>query len=327
MKSNIRQWFAAASALLCIAVSLCYGLKPDMFAAVTFFPAWVWLVPGIIITVPAFKAKHRRWLFTVFGMWAVFALVFNEEPRSIIRRPGISKAQLQSDVNRGRAVRVITLNCSGGNSKAAAEVRKYRPDIVLLQESPSESDIKRLTRELFGSHGGYTCTADDSILARGHVQPHTPSSDNRLICASAHVKLCSGFELEAISLRLVPPVVRLDLWSPNCWNEYAGNRRIRRDQTKQIANIIAGLPRHLPIIAGGDFNAPAGDDIFEHLCPRMHDTFAEHGVGWGNTVLNDFPVQRVDQIWADKRFHAVSVRAYKTHNSDHRMVVCDLLLH
>lgn len=326
MRPDTRQWLVAISALLCIAFSLCYYLRRDSCAALTFFPAWVWLVPGIIITIPALKSKRRRWAFIVLLMWAAFILAFDEEPRSLLRSPDVSTNEFQSARAHGKAIRVITLNCAGGNANAAAEVKKYRPDIVLLQESPGRTDIKRLTRELYAGCGEYVCCADDSIIARGHIEPHSISKDSRLICTSARIKLHSGLELEAISLRLIPPTFRVDLWSPGCWRDQAANRRIRRSQAELIASMIDKIPGRIPIIAGGDFNAPAGDGIFAHLRPRMHDSFAEHGVGWGNTVLNEVPVQRVDQIWADRHFSAVNVRAYKTRHSDHRMVVCDLII-
>ena len=60
------------------------------------------------------------------------------------------------------------------------------------------------------------------------------------------------------------------------------------------------------------------------LTPRMHDTFREGGRGWGDTVINEFPFLRIDQVWVSGAFQAVNVVARKTRRSDHRMVVCDL---
>ena len=82
----------------------------------------------------------------------------------------------------------------------------------------------------------------------------------------------------------------------------------------------------VPVVFGGDFNAPAGDALFSLARPRFHDTFAEGGRGWGNTVLNELPAERFDQIWSSACFRATSVIARKTVHSDHRMVVADLVL-
>jgi len=71
-------------------------------------------------------------------------------------------------------------------------------------------------------------------------------------------------------------------------------------------------------------NVPAGDGALSLRRERVRDTFAESGRGWGNTVLNETPLLRIDQVWAGEHLGAVSSVARKTGNSDHRMVICDL---
>jgi endonuclease/exonuclease/phosphatase (EEP) superfamily protein YafD len=110
----------------------------------------------------------------------------------------------------------------------------------------------------------------------------------------ARVFLKSGLEVEVFSLRLVPAVLRLDLWSPDCWREQTRNRRQRRVQLAAIGGRVASLPRHLPVILGGDFNAPQGDAAFRPLTPWLHDAFREGGRGWGDTITNESPFLRID---------------------------------
>ena len=102
------------------------------------------------------------------------------------------------------------------------------------------------------------------------------------------------------------------------------DRRKRRNQLGVIAQRIASLPLDLPVIVGGDFNAPQGDAVFRSLTPRLHDAFREGGRGWGDTVINELPFLRIDQVWVSGEFRAVNAVARKTRRSDHRMVVCDL---
>ena len=89
---------------------------------------------------------------------------------------------------------------------------------------------------------------------------------------------------------------------------------------------VRETPLSAHLIVGGDFNAPPRDAALTPLRPRLFDTFTEAGRGWGNTGTNDYPLFRVDQIWASRGFKAESVTAHKTIHSDHRMVVCDLVL-
>jgi vancomycin resistance protein VanJ len=77
-----------------------------------------------------------------------------------------------------------------------------------------------------------------------------------------------------------------------------------------------------PEILGGDFNTPVPDAVFK-LLHRFHDAHREAGRGWGNTAVNNLPIARPDQIWL-KGLHAISVRAIRTQNSDHRLVLADI---
>jgi len=76
----------------------------------------------------------------------------------------------------------------------------------------------------------------------------------------------------------------------------------------------------------GDFNAPPDDAVFRLLRPRFADAYRRAGVGWGNTIVNDYPVLRIDQIWVSDQFSPRLVYARATEHSDHRMVICDLRL-
>jgi len=89
-----------------------------------------------------------------------------------------------------------------------------------------------------------------------------------------------------------------------------------------VDKVSAGVP----VILGGDFNLPAGDKLFRILPSRIRDTFRIAGRGWGDTLDNDVPFIRIDQIWCDDHFRPISTVVRKTVNSDHRMVVCDLLV-
>jgi endonuclease/exonuclease/phosphatase (EEP) superfamily protein YafD len=167
---------------------------------------------------------------------------------------------------------------------------------------------------------------DASLVVRGRVLPVDLAADLRANFVQARVVLPSGSAVEVISTRLVPAVFRLDLWSPDCWREHRENRQRRRAQLAALVRRLQALPPTVPLIVGGDFNAPQGDAVFHLLRPRLHDTFGEGGRGWGNTITNDVPFLRIDQIWASAAFRSVNVGARKTQHSDHRMVVADLIL-
>lgn len=313
----IRRALAGVSILLSLVLGIVYALRPDAWAAVTVLPAWVWAAPGLGLAALAWRAG--RWAGVSALCWLLFLLVHSEEVRSL-RRPRAWDATVSPAPG---ALRVVTLNCAGGDAAAAGEVAAVHPDVVLLQESPGEREVVTLARRLFGAAGGVVCGPDATILARGTVRDTGPRPVSPGF-VQARVTLAGGRELEVVSLRLTPATVRYDLWSPSCWREQMANRQVRQAELSTVAARISVVPGGTPLIVGGDFNAPAGDAIFRVFRPRLRDAWREGGTGWGNTILGDAPFHRIDQIWIDAGFAPRSVAARRTRRSDHRMVVADL---
>ena len=319
-----RRYLLAASAALCAAIFLCYRCQPDWLAALTLVPAWFWLVPGFVLAAFGFRRQQRIWAFAVLLLWLAFAAVQVEEVQSVCRGICGPAAQWEAAQRQGRGIRVVSLNCAAANRLAAAEVAQWEPDIVLLQESPSSEHLSDLSRELFGDDGTFLWGGDTSILARGRLEPH--GVDLRSHFVHATVELPTGVKAEVLSVRFSPPVVRLDFWTLAFWRDHRNNRIKHRRQILDVVKRIEANPQSTPLIVGGDFNAPAGDAALAPLQPRLYDTFGRAGRGWGDTGTNGLPLFRVDQVWASPHFRAESVTAQKTVHSDHRMVVCDVIL-
>ncbi len=320
----LRRGGRIGSSAFCLGLAWGYGVRPDWGAAVTVFPPWIWLVPGLGLLALKPRKHGGRADRAVVAAWAVYLVVMAEEPRSLTRGlvrslPGPRRAEPA-----GEFLRVISLNCAAGTRLAAEEVIGYRPDVVCLQESPGRTDVEALGQRLFGPSAVVVHGVDASVVARGRLVPTEPSATGRGYFVSARVELASGRTVEVISTRLLPALFREDLWARDCWREQAENRRQRREQLRVIARRIEATP--VPVILGGDFNAPQRDAVFALLQPRLRDTFTEAGIGWGNTILNEVPALRIDQVWVSPSFFARTVVARPTVHSDHRMVVCDLIL-
>ena len=323
------RWVQLAAGVLSFALlvltAFCYHFRPDAWAAVTVFPPWVWPLPGLLMLWLARNPKRKRILAAVAVLWLLFIVIFAEEPKSLLRLQDWPSPEWVAAKQSGKALRVLSLNCAS-NRDAAAEVARYDPDIVLLQETPQRAEVESLARRLW-SDAGVAWGIDTSVIAHGHVEGKAlPSSRFGVTTTHAYVRLTSGLEMEVLSVRLVPPVARLDLFWPEAWTAYRDNRQSRRREMIAIADYIESLSPTMPLIVGGDFNAPAGDAVFSLLQPRLHDTFMEGGMGWGNTALNSFAVVRIDQVWVSEQFRALAVVARETKHSDHRIVIADLIL-
>lgn len=316
-----------------VVTGVAFWRRPDALATLTITPAWMWPLIGMAFVVPAAWFARRRKLDLRIAirvtsiLWCVFFLLFVEEVRSLTRgvlRRGPAEAAFESLRERGLALRVVTLNCGGGSPEAAAEVAAVKPDIVLLQEQPGPKDRDGLARKLFGSEGRVFAGAEASIIARwpGEILP-LPKSSNRHAVA-ARLAIPGAPPVCVASLRLMVPPLFFSFLAPSSWVAYRENRDLQR---RQLAPIVELVARHSGLgdaaIIGGDFNAPQGDAVPKSLDPWLRDAFADAGTGLGNTIINDLPVLRIDQVWASRHLRPVRVRAIKTVNSDHRMVVSD----
>jgi endonuclease/exonuclease/phosphatase family metal-dependent hydrolase len=318
--------FAVAAALLWVFVVYCYGRRPDSCALVTNFPAWVWfLVGGFLVLGSRIRGARRRTVVLVF-LWLTYLALWVPECRSLLRRSSDPPAEWTAARARGEALRVVSLNCAARNEAAAAEVVALSPDIVLLQEAPTRPAVTRLAHRLFGDHAVVVWTWECAIITRGKVEWVLPHRTANAYFARARVRLPSGIAVELISLHLVPNSLDVDISSSQSWHDAADNRRARREQTRTVAAQLRTIPPEVPIILGGDFNAPAGDASYDPLRPRLRDTFVQAGRGWGNTIFNDYPLHRIDQIWVSRDFRPASVVARRTVHSDHRMVIADLIM-
>ena len=263
------------------------------------------------------RRANRRWTTLAAAAWLLFAVVHAEELSSLARgwfHP------IEDDKPTG-ALRIVTLNCGGGHADALAETLPLKPDVLLLQEPPSRPETELFCKRLFGAAGETRYDMDTAILIRGNLTD-VRRSDSRIFFSHARADMVGFGPVDLVSLRLDTGHVQLNLWNPDCWRTHY---RWRLRQLAQIREIAAELPVQTPLLVAGDFNAPQQDRIFSLLPTGMQDAFAIAGKGIGNTILNEIPVLRIDQIWVSSHFQVVQSFARQTQASDHRLVVADLV--
>lgn len=313
---------ASISAFLLVSLSVCYGFRTDSVAAITVFPHWVWTFPMAFLAWMGFRDRKRLHLIILLG-WSGFIVLFSENPFRYFQssNPALKKEYVGEQLN--KSLRVVSLNCAGGSENAAREVVRLKPDIVFLQEVPGEITIRKLTQEVFGEKGNFVRGEEAAILAPGIV---TPLPGMPWFAVHAKVELPNGMELDVSTFRLKAPVVRADLWNPECWHVQKADRVLRRKQLNQVLNSIEKGLDNTPSIVGGDFNAPAGDAIFHLMGPGWGDAFEEGGTGWGATMPNEWPIFRIDRIFKSSGIRVVQARTEGTKYSDHRALIVDLIV-
>jgi vancomycin resistance protein VanJ len=314
------------SAALCLATTMGYWFQPDSWAALLVCPRWLWFVLGLPLAILAFTRKRKIGSLAVAFLWLVYLFIFIEEISSLTRWRKWPSSEWQASRANGTAIRVVSLNTEGGNEDAAAEVASFEPDIVLFQESPVHTKLEALRAKLVGDTGELYKRPDVSILARGKIMPMPITEPWDIPFSHVKIELASGKSLEVIGVRLRPYDIAIDIWSPECWRKQHENRKMQRHQVEWLAQRIASVSDDAPLIVGGDFNMPGRDKMLNLLKPRLRDSFRQAGTGLGNTMANNIPILRIDKVWVSEHFRAASVIARRTIHSDHRMVVCDLIL-
>ncbi|HMS55613.1 MAG TPA: hypothetical protein PKA27_09460 [Fimbriimonadaceae bacterium] len=304
-RRRISPWWSAA---FLASLFLLYGFRPDSAFAITVWPAWLGAGFGFLLSV-----FSRRLRGALCLLWAVFVGVFVDEAKSLPR------AILPAEMGQ---FRVVTLNCAGGSESAAREVARLKPDLVLFQESPSEVALRRIAKEVFGEEASVHHGIDASIIAKGRLEKVQEPRGVSDFVAARWIP-ATGRSLQVVSLRLLPPVMRIDLYNPAAWSDFTTNRRARRDEAITMATNFETIGIE-PDLIGGDFNTPPDRSVLGAIVGSMDDVFAVAGVGLAATCVNPYPcIVRIDQIWAGTVVRPVRAWVERTENSDHRMLVAD----
>jgi endonuclease/exonuclease/phosphatase (EEP) superfamily protein YafD len=300
---------------IAVTLTFVYSIRPDAFSAMTFVPTWAWLV--LVLPIIPFLRRKYRWPALVCGIaWIIFVGAHVEELRSVLRG-ALFPVERQKQAN---VVRLVSFNCGCGREAALTEIANWAPDIVFLQEAPSRQDVESFTVKLFGSEGACVWDIDTSIMAKGKIKDLRSKTGTPFYSLALLTSQGVG-EVVLASVRLWSGNPDINLWNPKCWENHM---EIRKQQLKQINSFIHNLDASKPLIVAGDFNVPQGDKVFALLPDNLYDSFSVQGRGIGNTVMNDMPLMRFDQIWVSRDFKIIQSFAVKSSVSDHRMVISDV---
>lgn len=314
-KPDSFDWLQArkvVSVLLAVTWAFLYFFRPYITEAITIWPSWVWIVPGVCIAFTFDKNQLWKVIKPALVAWMTVGLLFSEVWRVVI-----PAATPQED-----SVRVVTLNVAGLMKEALIEVAQSNPDVVFIQESGGVAKFDELVKDTFGEQFDSAEGDDCSVLVRGSVISDIREEMNHTI---VHARLESGRSVMLVSLRMQPPSGRMDFWRTSFWPHY-GDHRI--NHIKEMEEIWASVESHrigTPMILGGDFNAVPDGEITHVFNGTLEDSFKNAGSGWYGTALNSYPFFRIDQVWSSKQLRAIGSRAKKSEVSDHRMVVADFI--
>lgn len=303
--------------------------QPDSFTAFSVLPVWIWGSLGLLLSLTAYFFFRAPLALFTSTAWFVTVLVLADEAPGLVRlgQPTVKEGLPQPYLNR-RPLRVISCNWSSHNQPLTQALAPWGPDIVFIQEMPHPYLIKQLADSLYGQTGDYRYDEDHlcGVVLRGRIQKALLEPQHRSQYLTA--RLPNGNMVELVNLHLQPASTNLSLWKPACWKEHRRNRIQRRAELEfalAFLNEYTPFPNR-PTLIAGDFNSPPTDGALDVLRKDFTDTYGAVGTGWGNTYHRRIPLLRLDQIHSSHHFLPLRSRAVTIPQSEHRMIVSDLLL-
>lgn len=301
------------SVVLLLLVSLLYTFPLDNTFALWVWPAFVFAIPGLM-----FSLFVKKWKVFLIAGWVLFSFAHVTETRTMFR------AGYFSDLYHSKGIGVATLNCAGGSTEAAMEALETWANLILLQESPGKEDLVKAEFAIFEQIADIVSGPDASIIAMGKLEQVPMPKGTGNFVAARWTFYPNKEPYNVVSLRLTPPVMRIDLFDPSAWEAFARNRQTRREEVLEIARKLKAA-NFKPDIIGGDFNTPPDHDILKPLTEGMADVFAVVGSGYGATCVNPYPCMvRIDHVYVSNRLKPERAQVIKTEHSDHRLVLAEL---
>lgn len=298
------RWRFYVIGVLSLCLVFIYKSENPNFAAMTVFPSWPWCLLLILLT---FRLPVKAWLRNIgyFALILIPTLFLTGEEiwtpfNALSRKTAVAPA-------------AVSLNCAGGSIDAAKEAIAIGADVVFLQESPSGKELVEVGEPL-----GYHIYPgiDGSVLIKGEPADFIEKEINYCL-------IKRGDEV-FVSLRLQPPIFRLDFYNPENWTAQKSNLESRRKEVAEIIERVKEIGYRTALLVG-DYNATPSQMSDSSI--GLVDIWQYHGSGWPGTAVNDFPLARIDRFMvltegeysSEPMFGRMVVK--KTKNSDHRMVI------
>ncbi len=304
----------------------CFSRQPDRFAAFTVLPLWFWGVIGLSIAVAALLLLRASLSLIMSFIWILTIFVGSDEAK-VLSNIG-NKAPIKgiaTTVGRKPVIRVLSLNCknyTAGNP--TNEILAWNADIVLLQEIYPYF-VKEICDKAYQNTGSYRVHHSSGIISRWPI-----TRDGRIDQFRDHqctIQTPDGSTIEVMNVHLATAATDARLWLRECWSNHRNNRLFRRNELGAILQTLdaTASPISNAVIVGGDFNAPAQDATYRLMDRDYQDAYLQAGCGWSNTFPRSLPMMRLDHIYISSQLKCVRATTETAANSDHRILVTDLI--
>ncbi len=228
-------------------------------------------------------------------------------------------------------LRVVTYNVmmsGNGEDQLSAQIASLQPDILATQETkcyrPHTNARRAVERALPGYH---IVQREDMLIASRYPILRVehipfPGNNNFRFLIRAHIDV-KGQVVTVINTHNAPTLLEEYPSVMAKLKRMCEIDRVRSDQCARLAGMAAETDG--PVLVVGDFNHSPLGPAYGSLRTRLTDSFAAAGRGYGHTLTSDWPVKRVDYIFAR---NTTPVRSYvlRTPASDHLPLIAEFKL-
>lgn len=285
-------------------------------ALLTLLPPLAFAAPVPLLLLAALALRQRRAVAVNLGSALLVAVVL-APPSLHLAAPG--------------TLTVATWNLEGGaasRGRLPAAVASLGADLFFFQETePNPSDPMPGVRAALPGFHECRSQARPQLVIMSRM-PLGPGVDEPLGEGAEQMALTTTLEWQGQVVTLVAVHINPNRagevsLGPGAWRDLpayvARTTRARREQFLALEGLLRRHPG--PLLLAGDFNTPPAATGL-----TLQDTFARSGLGWGLTFPADFPLWRIDAVWATSEWQCEGARVDGARASDHRPYLASVSL-
>jgi hypothetical protein len=323
-QKTLATFIPAMLLLVYLTVAVCLLNRWDAMVAVTLIPVWLWAGVGMAISLLCWILCRGLPSLLLFCLCLATGVLFSEETLGIARELVVAvKGEKSASPDPGPSmIRVVNVNC-GGSEAALRRAMESKPEILVIQDAPGKAVLDSVADQLYGVDRSVSSHLTNAILARGELMGVITDPDNATL--HARIKRADGFIVDVTNLDLEGCAPTLEMWRPAIWKQLIEARVLNRRLVRACLGENEITRSNIGRVISGGFGTPPGDDVYRPLETNgLLDTYAEAGLGWGNTFPSEYPVLRLDQIWVSPNLLPIRSVTRLNPESTNRIVVSEV---
>ena len=228
-----------ASLGLHVITAASYIRQPDLMAAFTVYPIWMWSLIGLILSALAFLFWRAQLSLMLVTLWLLTILTASDESHALANiGKEVPEPACHNHFSRKKpfafAHSTGAPSSSTVRSKKQAEmIAAYKPDILFMQEiTPWHAEI--MADIVYPVRGDFRADGHSATLTKWQINDTTPNtmshSHHTTLRLPKSRQYPDGRLIDCVNFHLKSAITDMRLWQASCWKRHAANRKLQRKQ-------------------------------------------------------------------------------------------------